>query len=83
MPPAAVEEKTEEKKPVAAEKPLREKEPEEEKRMPPPRTAPADDVAPSAPLGVAAAPSVRRLARELGISNLVIRFGNGSPREDT
>ena len=57
----------EEKKPAAAEKPLPKKEPEEEKRMPPPRTAPADDVAPSAPLGVAAAPSVRRLARELGI----------------
>ncbi len=57
----------EEKKPAAAEKTRREKEPEEEKRMPPPRTAPADDVAPSAPLGVPAAPSVRRLARELGI----------------
>ena len=57
----------EEKKPAAAEKPLREKEPEEEKRMPPPRIAPADDIAPSAPLGVAAAPSVRRLARELGV----------------
>ena len=57
----------EEKKPAAAEKPLREKEPEEEKRMPPPRTAPADDVAPAGPLEVAAAPSVRRLARELGI----------------
>ena len=65
--PPAAEEKTEEEKPVSAEKPLREKEPEEEKRMPPPGTAPADDVAPSAPLGVAAAPSVRRLARELGV----------------
>ena len=61
-PPAA-----EEKKPATAEKTLPEKEPEKEKRMPPPRTAPADDVVPSAPLGVAAAPSVRRLARELGI----------------
>ena len=57
----------EEKKPAAAEKPLPKKEPEEEKRMPPPRTTPADDVAPAGPLGVAAAPSVRRLARELGI----------------
>ena len=61
--PAAAEEK----KPAAAEKSLPEKEPEEEKRMPTPKSAPADDVAPSAPLGVAAAPSVRRLARELGI----------------
>ena len=65
--PLAAEEKTEEEKPVSAEKPLPEKGPGEEKRMPPPRTAPADDVAPSGPLGVAAAPSVRRLARELGI----------------
>ncbi len=61
--PAAVEEK----KPAAAEKPLCEKEPEEEKRIPPPRTAPAGDIAPRGPLGVAAAPSVRRLARELGV----------------
>ncbi len=62
----AAEGKTEEE-PAPAEKPLREKEPKEEKRMPPPRTAPADDVAPAGPLGVAAAPSVRRLARELGV----------------
>ena len=58
----AAEEKTE------AEKPLPEKEPQEErKQAPPSRNAPADDIAPTGPLGVAAAPSVRRLARELGI----------------
>ena len=58
----AAEEKTEE------EKPLPEKEPEEEeKQTPPSKSAPADDVATSGPLGVAAAPSVRRLARELGV----------------
>ena len=61
--PAAVEEE----KPVAAEPPP-EKTPQEEKRQtPPPKTAPSDDIAPTGPLGVAAAPSVRRLARELGI----------------
>ena len=61
-PPAAAEEKTEE------EKPLPEKEPQEEKKQtPPPRSVPADDIATSGPLGVAAAPSVRRLARELGM----------------
>ena len=60
--PSAAEEKKEE------EKPLPEKEPEEErKQTPPSRSAPADDIATSGPLGVAAAPSVRRLARELGI----------------
>ena len=57
----------EEKKPTAVEKPLPEKEPEEEKRMPPPKNAPVGDIASAGPLGVAAAPSVRRLARELGI----------------
>lgn len=62
--PAAAEEE----KPAAAQAPLLEKEPEEEKKeTPPPRSAPSDDIAPSGPLGVAAAPSVRRLARELGI----------------
>ena len=61
--PAAVEEE-----PAAAQAPLPEKEPEEEKkRIPSPKTAPADDIAPAGSLGVAAAPSVRRLARELGI----------------
>ena len=57
----------EEEKPAAVEKPLPKKEPEEEKRMPPPKSAPAGDIATAGPLGVAAAPSVRRLARELGI----------------
>ena len=61
--PAAVEEK-----PAAAQAPLSEKEPEEEKKQtPPPKSAPSDDIAPSGPLAVAAAPSVRRLARELGV----------------
>ena len=56
--PAAVEEK----------KPLPEKEPPEEKKQTPPsKSAPASDIATSGPLGVAAAPSVRRLARELGV----------------
>ncbi|MCY3825906.1 MAG: 2-oxo acid dehydrogenase subunit E2 [Candidatus Dadabacteria bacterium] len=58
----------EEEKPVAAQAPLPEEKPEEEKKQtPPPESAPADDIAPSGPLAVAAAPSVRRLARELGI----------------
>lgn len=62
--PAAAEEE----KPAAAQAPLSEKEPEEEKKQTPsPKSAPSDDIAPSEPLGVAAAPSVRRLARELGI----------------
>ena len=62
--PAAAEEE----KPAAAQAPLPEKEPEEEKKQtPPPKSAPTDDIAPSGPLGVAAAPSVRRLARELGV----------------
>ena len=61
----AEEEKTEEEKP---EEPLPEKKPEEEKKqVPPPKSAPAGDIATSGPLGVAAAPSVRRLARELGV----------------
>ena len=56
----AAEEKTEKS---AAEK----KPPEEKKEIPPRRSAPKDDIAPAGPLGVAAAPSVRRLARELGV----------------
>ena len=60
--PAAEEEKKEE------EKPLPKKEPEEEKKQTPtPKSAPAGDIATSGPLAVAAAPSVRRLARELGV----------------
>lgn len=63
----AAEKRVEE--PPAAEKPAaKEKPPEKEKKEPPsPETAPPDDIAPRGPLGVAAAPSVRRLARELGV----------------
>ena len=56
----SAEEKTEEEKP---QEPL----PEKEKQPPAPKSVPPDDVAPTGPLGVAAAPSVRRLARELGV----------------
>ena len=65
VPPA--EEKTEE--PPAAEKPAAKKKPleEEKKQSPAPKSARPDDIVPRGPLGVAAAPSVRRLARELGI----------------
>ena len=61
------EEKTEgapsAEKPAAKKKP-----PEKEKKEPPPqKSAPPNDIAPRGPLGVAAAPSVRRLARELGV----------------
>ena len=57
-----------EEKPAEAQLPLPEKEPEEEKKQTPsPKSAPEDDIAPSGPLAVAAAPSVRRLARELGV----------------
>ena len=62
----AAEEKTEEKKPAEAEKPVPETKPEEEKQPPAPRVPPRSEVA-SGPLKVPAAPSVRRLARELGI----------------
>ena len=58
----------EEEKPAAAQAPLPEKEPEEaKKRTTPPESAPTDDIPPSGSLAVAAAPSVRRLARELGV----------------
>ena len=67
-PPEDAPAAAEEEKPVAAQAPLPEEKPEEEKKQtPPPKSAPADDIAPSGPLAVAAAPSVRRLARELGI----------------
>ena len=65
--PAPAPDGAEEKKPAAAEKPVPKTKPPEEKRMPPPKSAPAGDIATAGPLGVAAAPSVRRLARELGI----------------
>ena len=64
---AAVDE-TEEKTPAEAEKPAQETKPAQEKKPSLPRTPRADDAAPSGPLKVAAAPSVRRLARELGVS---------------
>ena len=65
VPPS--EEKTEQ--PPAAEKPAAKKKPleEEKKQSPAPKSARPDDIVPRGPLGVAAAPSVRRLARELGI----------------
>ncbi len=65
---AAVDD-TEDKTPAAAERPAQEIKPAEEEKKPSPKRAPrADDTAPSGPLKVAAAPSVRRLARELGVS---------------
>ena len=65
---AAVDE-TEKRTPAAAEKPATEIKPaEEEKKPSPPRAPRTDSAAPSGPLKVAAAPSVRRLARELGVS---------------
>ncbi len=64
---AAVDE-TEKKTPAAAEKPAPEIKLAEEEKHSPERTPRTDDMAPSGPLKVAAAPSVRRLARELGVS---------------
>ena len=63
----AAEEKTEEKKPAEAEKPVPETKPAEEKQLSPPRVPARSEVV-SGPLKVPAAPSVRRLARELGVS---------------
>lgn len=66
---AAVVEEAEEESPVVAEKPAAERKPAEEEKNPsPPRAPRTDGTAPSGPLKVAAAPSVRRLARELGVS---------------
>ena len=64
---AAVDE-AEDKNPATAEKPAQEREPVKEKK-PSPRRSPRPDsaAAPSGSLKVAAAPSVRRLARELGV----------------
>lgn len=59
---SAAADETEEKIPPAVEKPA-----EEEKKPSPPRAPRADGAATPGPLKVAAAPSVRRLARELGI----------------
>ena len=64
---AAVDE-AEGKTPAAAEKPAPEIKPAQEEKPSPKRAPRADDTAPSGPLKVAAAPSVRRLARELGVS---------------
>ena len=63
----AAEEKTEEKKPVAAEKRIQKTKPVEEKQPSPP-AVPTGSEAVAGPLDVPAAPSVRRLARELGVS---------------
>ena len=67
-PPEDAPATAEEEKSAATQAPLPEKEPEEEKKQTsPPESAPASDIAPPGPLAVAAAPSVRRLARELGV----------------
>ena len=64
---AAVKE-AEEKSPAAIERPAQERKPAKEEKNPsPPRAPRTDGAAPSGPLKVAAAPSVRRLARELGV----------------
>ena len=57
----------EEKKPAAAEKPVPKTKPPEEKQPSPPGV-PTGSEAVAGPLEVPAAPSVRRLARELGVS---------------
>ena len=62
----AAEEKTEEEKPAAAEKPVPKTKPAEEKQPSPPGVPPRSEVL-AGPLEVPAAPSVRRLARELGV----------------
>ena len=65
---SAAAEEAQEKKPAAEEKPAPEKKPAKEKKRPSPQgTARAGAAAPSGLLKVAAAPSVRRLARELGV----------------
>ena len=65
---SAAADEAQEKRPTAEEKPAPERKPAEEKKRPsPPQTARADGTAPSGLLKVAAAPSVRRLARELGV----------------
>ena len=66
---SAAADETEGETPAAAEKPATERKPAKEERKPSlPRTPRTSDAAPSGPLKVAAAPSVRRLARELGVS---------------
>ena len=65
---SAAADEVQEKRPTAEEKPAPERKSAKEKKRPsPPRTARAGAAAPSGLLKVAAAPSVRRLARELGV----------------
>ena len=64
---AATGDEAKEEKPAAAEKPVPKTKPAEEKQPSPPGVPPRSEVA-SGPLEVPAAPSVRRLARELGVS---------------
>ncbi len=65
---SAAADEAEGKSPTAAEKPAPETKPAREEKKPSPERAPsADGPAPSGSLKVAAAPSVRRLARELGV----------------
>lgn len=65
---SAAADEAHEEKPVTEEKPAPQSKPAEEKKRPSPQgTARADGTAPSGLLRVAAAPSVRRLARELGV----------------
>ena len=61
--------KTEEKKPAAAEKSVSETKPAEEKEPPALGGSPEKRSSLAGPLKVPAAPSVRRLARELGVSS--------------
>ena len=66
---SAVEDEEEEKSPAATEKPAQKRKPAKEEKKPSPKRSPRRDsaTAPSGSLKVAAAPSVRRLARELGV----------------
>ena len=66
---SAVADEEEEKSPAATEKPAQKRKPAKEEKKPSPKRSPRRDsaTAPSGSLKVAAAPSVRRLARELGV----------------
>ena len=63
---ASTGDEAKEKKPTAAEKPVPKTKPAEEKQPSPPGVPPRSEVL-AGPLEVPAAPSVRRLARELGV----------------
>ena len=78
---AAAPDGAKEEKPAAAEKPVRKDKTCRRKRASRARSSPGSEAV-AGPLEVPAAPSVRRLARELGVS-ASLRFGNRSPREDT